>query len=86
MWWRGIPYPLPSEVSSLWQHFAFTARRAVASVTHRGSLKEPTALGLDQKSLQAKKIFFSLNLSLGVNLTNHSMVSPSREANSQELS
>lgn len=82
---EGNPISPPQRGVIAWQHFAFTARRAVASVTHRGSLKEPTALGLDQKSLQAKKIFFPLNMSLGVNLTNHSMVSPSREANSQEL-
>lgn len=57
---EGNPISPPERGVIAWQHFAFTARRAVASVTHRGSLKEPTALGLDQKSLQAKKIFFSL--------------------------
>lgn len=50
--------PIPCNVSLLWQHFGFTARRAVVSVRHRGSLKEQTALGLNQKSPQAKKIFF----------------------------
>lgn len=49
--------PIPCNISLLWQHFVFTASRAVVSVTLRGSLKGQTALGLNQKSLQAKKIY-----------------------------